>query len=417
GPRPVGAVRQRQRAARRRLGVPQVVHGIRAGDGVLARHRRPADPGLADRSARLPQVRREVPRHRHVREERGQRREGATGARHLQRDLAGDGPGAAGGAAGQGRAQTGARPGRAAGRPDPLAGVVRSRAARAENLAGWLFVLPAAALIGLFGIVPIGWSLLLSFQHNDLLAAPEWIGLDNYRQLADDPVFRDSIRRTLVYTALFVPLSVFGALGIALLLDAKIRFIRFYRPAVFVPVATLTVATGTIFNWLLDPTYGIANFLLGKVGLGPYGFFQDPDQALYAIVAMTVWGWLGFDVIIYLAALQGIPQDLLEAAELDNAGRWGTFRHVILPLLSPATLFLIVWSTINALQVFDEIYVTTRGGPLHATTVLVYYLYNQAFELFHAGYAAAVAEVLFAITLVFSIAQLWIGNRRVHYTS
>jgi len=294
---------------------------------------------------------------------------------------------------------------------------VRSRAARAENLAGWLFVLPAAALIGLFGIVPIGWSLLLSFQHNDLLAAPEWIGLDNYRQLADDPVFRDSIRRTLVYTALFVPLSVFGALGIALLLDAKIRFIRFYRLAVFVPVATSTVATGIIFNWLLDPTYGIANFLLGKVGLGPYGFFQDPDQALYAIVAMTVWGWLGFDVIIYLAALQGIPQDLLEAAELDNAGRWGTFRHVILPLLSPATLFLIVWSTINALQVFDEIYVTTRGGPLHATTVLVYYLYNQAFELFHAGYAAAVAEVLFAITLVFSIAQLWIGNRRVHYTS
>jgi len=276
---------------------------------------------------------------------------------------------------------------------------------------------PAAALIGLFGIVPIGWSLLLSFQHNDLLAAPEWIGLDNYRQLADDPVFRDSIRRTLVYTALFVPLSVFGALGIALLLDAKIRFIRFYRLAVFVPVATSTVATGIIFNWLLDPTYGIANFLLGKVGLGPYGFFQDPDQALYAIVAMTVWGWLGFDVIIYLAALQGIPQDLLEAAELDNAGRWGTFRHVILPLLSPATLFLIVWSTINALQVFDEIYVTTRGGPLHATTVLVYYLYNQAFELFHAGYAAAVAEVLFAITLVFSIAQLWIGNRRVHYTS
>jgi len=208
-----------------------------------------------------------------------------------------------------------------------------------------------------------------------------------------------------------------GALGVALLLYRPIRLSRFYRTAVFVPVATSTVATGIIFNWLLDPTYGIANFLLGKVGLGPYGFFQDPDQALYAIVAMTVWGWLGFDVIIYLAALQGIPQDLLEAAELDNAGRWGTFRHVILPLLSPATLFLIVWSTINALQVFDEIYVTTRGGPLHATTVLVYYLYNQAFELFHAGYAAAVAEVLFAITLVFSIAQLWIGNRRVHYTS
>jgi multiple sugar transport system permease protein len=286
-----------------------------------------------------------------------------------------------------------------------------------EQVAGWLFVLPATALIVLFGIVPIGWVVLLSMQHNDLLTNPTWLGLENYRMLVHDPVFRDSIRRTIVYTILFVPISVGGALAVALLLHAEIRFSRFYRTAVFVPVATSTVATGIIFNWLLDPTYGIANFLLGKVGLGPYGFFQDPDQALYAIVAMTVWGWLGFDVIIYLAALQGIPQDLLEAAELDNAGRWGTFRHVILPLLSPATLFLIVWSTINALQVFDEIYVTTRGGPLHATTVLVYYLYNQAFELFHAGYAAAVAEVLFAITLVFSIAQLWIGNRRVHYTS
>ena len=141
-------------------------------------------------------------------------------------------------------------------------------------------------------------------------------------------MFRASINRTLVYTALFVPLSVGGALAVALLLNARIRFSWFYRTAVFVPVATSTVATGIIFNWLLEPTYGVANYLLGEVGLGPYGFFQDPDQALYAIVAMTVWGWLGFDVIVYLAALQGIPQDLVEAARLDGAGRWATFRRV-----------------------------------------------------------------------------------------
>ncbi|HKV68491.1 MAG TPA: sugar ABC transporter permease [Gaiellales bacterium] len=286
-----------------------------------------------------------------------------------------------------------------------------------EHLAGWVFVLPATVLIVLFGIIPIGWVVVLSLQHNDLLTAPTWAGLSNYRELVHDPEFRDSVRRTIVYTALFVPLSVGGALAVALLLNSEIRFNRFYRTAVFVPVATSTVATGILFNWLLDPTYGIANYLLGKVGLGPYGFFQDPDQALYAIVAMTVWGWLGFDVIIYLAALQGIPADVLEAAALDGASRWGTFRHVVLPLLSPATLFLLVWSTINALQVFDEIYVTTRGGPLQATTVLVYELYNQAFALFHAGYAAAIALVLFLITLVFSVIQLWVGNRRVHYSS
>jgi multiple sugar transport system permease protein len=291
------------------------------------------------------------------------------------------------------------------------------RILRSDHVAGWLFVLPATVLIVVFGLVPIGWSLVLSFQHNDLLSAPSWVGLANYRELAHDPVFRASVRRTLVYTALFVPLSVGGALGVALLLHAPIRFSRFYRTSVFVPVATSTVATGIIFNWLLEPTYGIANFLLGKVGMGPYGFFTDPDQALYAIVAMTVWGWLGFDVIIYLAALQGIPRDVIEAAQLDGAGRWATFRCVTLPLLSPATLFLIVWSTINALQVFDEIYVTTRGGPLQATTVIVYMIYNQAFELFHAGYAAAIAYVLFLATLVFSVIQLWIGNRRVHYSS
>jgi multiple sugar transport system permease protein len=291
------------------------------------------------------------------------------------------------------------------------------RLLRSDHVAGWLFVLPAAILIGVFGVLPIGWSLLLSFQHNDLLTTPTWVGLDNYRALRNDPVFQDSVRRTMVYTLLFVPISVGGALAVAMLLHARIRFSRFYRTAVFVPVATSTVATGIIFNWLLEPTYGMANYLLGKVGMGPYGFFQDPDQAMYSIVAMTVWGWLGFDVIIFLAALQGIPTELIEAATLDGAGRWATFRRVTLPLLSPATLFLIVWSTINALQVFDEIYVTTRGGPLRSTTVLVYYIYDQAFAFFHAGYAAAIAYVLFLVTLVFSLIQLWVGRRNVHYSS
>jgi multiple sugar transport system permease protein len=229
-------------------------------------------------------------------------------------------------------------------------------------------------------------------------------------------VFRASVHRTVVYTLLFVPISVGGALAIAVLLNRRIRFSRFYRTAVFVPVATSTVATGIIFNWLLEPTYGVANYLLGGIGLGPYGYFQDPDQAMYSIVAMTVWGWIGFDVIVYLAALQGVPDELVEAAKLDGAGRWAIFRNVVFPLLSPTTLFLVVWSTINALQVFDEIYVTTHGGPLQATTVMVYYLFNQAFELFHGGYAAAIAYVLFLMTLVLSVAQLWIGNRRVHYS-
>src|SRR5262249_9181161 len=152
-----------------------------------------------------------------------------------------------------------------------------------------------------------------------------------------------------------------------------------------------TVATAIIFNWLLEPTFGLVNWALGWIGLGPYGFFQDPNQALVSVVVMTSWGWIGFNAIIYLPALQSVPRDLTEAAEIDGAGRFASFRHITWPLLAPATLFLVVWSSINALQVFDEIYVTTRGGPLQATTVVVYYLYQQAFQFFAAGYGAAIA--------------------------
>jgi multiple sugar transport system permease protein len=210
---------------------------------------------------------------------------------------------------------------------------------------------------------------------------------------------------------------VIGALGLAVALDRKIRGISFYRLAVFVPLVTSTVATGIVFLWLLDPTFGLVNYLLHLVGLPQQQFLQDPNQAIYCIVAMTVWGWLGFDVIVYLAALQSIPQDLLEASEIDGASRWATFRSVVFPLLGPATLFLVVWSTINALQLFDEIYVTTRGGPLGSTTVIVYYLYEQAFQFFNAGYGAAIAYVLFAGILVITLLQLWIGRRRVYYVS
>jgi multiple sugar transport system permease protein len=190
--------------------------------------------------------------------------------------------------------------------------------------------------------------------------------------------------------------------------------VRFYRLAVFVPVITSTVATGIIFLWLLDPVFGLVNYVLSLVGLPEQGFLQDTNQALLCIVAMTVWGWLGFDVIIYLAALQGIPQELMEAAQIDGAGKWSSFLHVVLPFLRPATLFLVVWSTISALQLFDEIYVTTRGGPLGATTVIVFYLYQQAFQFFNAGYGAAIAYVLFLAILLITIVQLKVGAGRVY---
>jgi multiple sugar transport system permease protein len=291
------------------------------------------------------------------------------------------------------------------------------RALGSDHLAGWMFVAPAVVLIGIFGLVPIAWSAIMSFQANDLVSPPSWVGLANYQALAKDPAFIASVRHTLVYTALFVPLSVAGSLLVAWALNRKLRGVRFYRLAVFVPVITSTVATGIIFLWLLDPVFGLVNYLLSLVGLPEQGFLQDTNQALLCIVVMTVWGWLGFDVIIYLAALQGIPQELMEAAQIDGAGKWSSFRNVVLPFLRPATLFLVVWSTISALQLFDEIYVTTRGGPLGATTVIVYYLYQQAFQFFNAGYGAAIAYVLFMAILVITIIQLKVGGRGVYSKS
>jgi len=291
------------------------------------------------------------------------------------------------------------------------------RILESDNFSGWALAFPAVFLIFVFGIVPIVWSALLSFQRTNLLSPSQWIGLANYRALPSDPLFRQSVVHSLVYTALFVPLSVAGGLFAAVALNRRIRGIFLYRTAVFVPVVLSTIATAIMFLWLLDPNFGLINFLLSKVGLGPYGFFDSTSGALYSIVGMTIWGWIGFDVIVYLAALQGVPASLIEAAEIDGARAWGKFRHVTVPLLGPATLFLVVWSTINALQLFDEVYFLTRGGPGTATYVVVYYLYNLAFAQGIAGYAAAIAYVLLVAIMALTLIQLWVGRRWVHYAS
>jgi multiple sugar transport system permease protein len=290
------------------------------------------------------------------------------------------------------------------------------RIATSDHVVGWAFASPAVLLILIFGLIPIVWSAVLSFQKTNLLSPPVWVGFKNYEALPKDPVFRSSLIHSAIYTALFVPLSVTGGLLTAIALNRPLRGIRLYRTAVFVPVVVSTIATVIIFLWVFDPNFGIANWLLGKVGLGPYAFFTSSNGALYSIVAMTVWGWIGFDVIVYLAALQGIPHELVEAAEIDGAGTWGIFRHVTVPLLGPVTLFLIVWSTINALQLFDEVFLATNGGPGTATYVPVFYLYKLAFQQGIAGYAAAIAYVLFAVILVLTVVQLLVGKRMVHST-
>ena len=290
------------------------------------------------------------------------------------------------------------------------------RLSRSEHTVGWAFVTPATVLIGVFGLLPILWTLLLSFQKSDLLTPQTpWVGAQNYKQIPDDPIFRQAIENTAVYTALFVPATMIVGLVIAVALNRKVRGISVYRTAAYVTMAVSTINEAIIFMWLFDPGFGVVNAALHAVGLPQQQWLSDPNEALYVIVAMTVWGWTGFAVVIYLAALQGVPEQLHEAAAIDGAKKFTIFRTITLPLLSPASLFLAVWLSINALQLFDEVYVTTRGGPLHSTTVVVYYLFDQAFQQFNAGYAAALAYVLFMAIVVITFIQFRIGNRFVHY--
>ncbi|CAN3129478.1 carbohydrate ABC transporter permease [Mycobacterium sp. smrl_JER01] len=291
------------------------------------------------------------------------------------------------------------------------------RLGRSESISGWTLVSPAAVLIGIFGLLPVLMSLQLSFQDSDLLTdKTPWVGFANYQKLAEDPMFRESVKHTIVYTALFVPGTMVVGMFIAAAMNRSLRFISLYRTAAYITMAVSTISQGIIFLWLTDRDYGLVNAALNALGVPSQPFLASPSQALFVIVAMTIWGWTGFSVIVYLAALQGVPAELHEAAAIDGASAGTRFRTITVPLLGPANLFLLVWLTINALQLFDEVYATTRGGPLRATTVIVYYLWDRAFVQFDAGYAAAMAYALFVVILVITAVQFRLARRYVHYS-
>jgi multiple sugar transport system permease protein len=281
-----------------------------------------------------------------------------------------------------------------------------------ETPTAWLWVTPAVVIILGLSLIPMAWALLLSFQHNDLVTPPNWIGLRNYSRLLHDETFRGAVRHTLIYTVAFVPLSIAGGLGIALMLNRRVRFVGIYRTLVFVPYIMSATAQGVLFSFVFDSQFGVANSVLHHLGIPAQGFLQNPGQALWVLVLIGLWSGIGFSVVVYLAALQDIPPELVEAASIDGARRWGVFRHVVLPALNPVTVFLFVWQTFESLQLFDLVFVTTRGGPLQSTTVVVLYVWQQAFEFFNAGYGAAAAYVLAFGLLVVALAWGWYQRRR-----
>lgn len=300
----------------------------------------------------------------------------------------------------------------AAGPMTPDSVSIGQRRSLRRSLTGWAFVAPATAIILGLSIFPAMWAFVLSFQDWDGFSPATWVGAENYANLISDADFWNAVKNTLVYTVMFVPTSVALGLLLAVALNRHIRFIGFYRTAIFVPFVVSAASTGVISNYLFSPQFGLVNNVLRVLHLPQQGWLDDPHQAMVVIVIMSLWGSVAFTTVIYLAALQDVPPELLEAARMDGATPWQTFRSIVWPQLAPVTVFVVIWQTIEAIQLFDLVYTTTRGGPLNATTTIVYFLYDKAFHSLQFGYGSAAAYVLFAVTMVITIGVVMYSRRR-----
>jgi multiple sugar transport system permease protein len=280
------------------------------------------------------------------------------------------------------------------------------------DLTGWGFAGPATLVVLGLSIFPAVWAFLISRQKWNGIAPPKDLGWTNYERLAQDPDLLDAVNHTVVFTALFVPGSLVLGLLIAMALNQPIRLIGFYRTCIFVPFVASAAATGILATFVFNPQFGIANAALRAVGIPPQQFLESPTGVLPVLVVVSLWSSVGFVVVIYLAALQDIPKDLVEAAICDGARPRQVLRHVTLPQLTPVTVFTAIWQTITALQLFDLIFTTTRGGPLGASTTVVYFVYRQAFQLYSYGYASAVAYGLFVVTMLLTLGMVVYARRR-----
>jgi multiple sugar transport system permease protein len=310
-------------------------------------------------------------------------------------------------------ADTAVRP--AGSRPGRDAGTIRRARRRSgllSALTGWGFVGPAMIVVLGLSIFPALWALVLSFQSWDGFSEAQWVGTQNYTDLVGDDEFWSAVGNTLGYTVLFVPASVLAGLFLAVALNRRIRGMAFYRTAIFVPFVASAAATGILSTYLFSPQFGLVNNVLRVLHLPQQGWLDDPNQAMLVIAIMSLWGSAAFTTVIYLAALQDVPQDIIEAARIDGASRWQTFWRIVWPQLAPVTVFVTIWQTIQAIQLFDLVYTTTRGGPLGATKTIVYFLYEKAFRSLEFGYGSAAAYVLFAATLIITIVVVVYQRRR-----
>ena len=287
-----------------------------------------------------------------------------------------------------------------------------------RSLAAWVFVGPALVVLGVFFGLPVFAALLLSLTDFDLYALADWrnlrfVGFGNYTELLQTPLFWKSLGNTFYFVIVGVPLSIGVSLGAALLLNAPVaRFRAFFRTALFAPVVTTLVAVAVIWRYLFHSSYGLVNWALGHVGIAPIDWLGDPQWAMPTIILLAVWKNFGYNMVIFLAGLQAIPQDLYEAARIDGASRRRQFWHITLPMLGPVLMVVGVITVAGYFQLFAEPYVMTRGDPLQSTVSVLYFMFEEGFRWWNLGRASAVAFLLFLIILAITAAMMRFGRRK-----
>jgi multiple sugar transport system permease protein len=284
-----------------------------------------------------------------------------------------------------------------------------------RTVTGYAYLLPSLLFLASFTIYPVFQSLFLSLSHWELLRPPTFVGAWNYTRLVADERFWKSLGNTLYYVAAVVPLNIVVGIVLAVALNQSIRGVRAFRALYYLPVVSTWVAVAVVWRWMYNYEFGIINYALGLVGVPAFDWLGDLNLAMPSVIAVSVWKSAGYNMTILLAGLQGISQVYYEAAEIDGASAWQRFWSITLPLLTPSIFFIAVMGAISSFQVFGPIYVMTDGGPLGATDVLIFYLYENAYRYFKMGYASAIAWVLFAFIFMLTALQSALSKRWVHY--
>ncbi|MHC5215026.1 carbohydrate ABC transporter permease [Enterococcus sp. LJL128] len=282
----------------------------------------------------------------------------------------------------------------------------RSKSLKRKNLlTAYSFIAPNFIGFFIFTLIPVVFSLILAFMEWDSFSTPKFVGLNNFIKMMNNETFWISFKNTILYTVGVVPLTLIFSLGLAILLNQKVKGMKFFRTAFFFPYVTSLVAIAVVWNMLFHPTMGPINQFLKVIIDNPPGWTSSSQWALFAIIIVSVWRGMGYYMILYLAGLQSIPKELYEAASMDGANKWQQFMNVTLPSLKPTTFFVTIMLVINCFKIFDLVQVMTAGGPGRSTNVLVYTIYNEAFVKFNFGYASAIALVLFIIVLMITVVQ------------